>query len=115
MTNEQAQRIKRLIALMNEDLAYYEPSMTASFKRTTRRVRQQENMSSFCVNRCATTCYVINTMTYLRTSCRRCQARNTVLRRIDPVAYYEYFFKEAERLSLPIRLSDGETLRMPIM
>lgn len=60
-----------------------------------------------CVTRCAITCYVINTMTDIRTSCRRCQARNTVLRRNNPESYYEYFFKDAERMSLPIRLSDG--------
>ena len=42
-----------------------------------------------------------------RPSCRKCEARNTVLLRIDPNAYYEHFYREAERLNLPIRLSDG--------
>ena len=42
-----------------------------------------------------------------RPNCRKCEAKNTVLRRIDPNAYYEHFYREAERLNLPIRLSDG--------
>lgn len=40
-------------------------------------------------------------------SCQKREAKNTVLRRIDPKAYYEHFYREAERLHLPIRLSDG--------
>ena len=53
------------------------------------------------------TCYVINICTKPRPNCRKVEAKNTVLRRIDPNAYYEHFYREAERLHLPIRLSDG--------
>ena len=33
--------------------------------------------------------------------------REQLARCIDPNAYYEHFYREAERLHLPIRLSDG--------
>ena len=50
---------------------------------------------------------MINICTKPRPNCRKVEAKNTVLRRIDPNAYYEHFYREAERLHLPIRLSDG--------
>lgn len=59
------------------------------------------------MTKCAGTCYVLAIYTLPRPNCRKCEAKNTVLRRIDPKAYYEHFFNEAERLNLPIRFSDG--------
>lgn len=53
---------------------------------------------------------MIATSTSFRKSCRSRQAQNTVLRRIDPNAYYEHFYKVAEQENLPIRLSDGGDL-----
>ena len=50
---------------------------------------------------------MINICTKPRPNCRKTEAKNTVLRRINPNAYYEHFYREAERLHLPIRLSDG--------
>lgn len=113
-------RFKPLIELMNADLAFYEAKYAGKFteaphiglgNRKTRCVNEATlpiiTCHPSCLRKCASTCYVINIMTFPRPSCRKCQARNTVLRRIDPVAYYEYFFSEAERQGLPIRLSDG--------
>jgi len=63
--------------------------------------------SPVCLERCARTCYVIRTSTIFRKDCRRRQAQNTVLRRIDPNAYYEHFYRIAGEKHLPIRLNDG--------
>ena len=41
---------------------------------------------------------MINICTKPRPNCRKVEAKNTVLRRIDPNAYYEHFYREAERL-----------------
>lgn len=60
-----------------------------------------------CLDRCAGTCYVLAICTIPRPNCRKCEAKNTVLRRNDPEAYYEHFFKQAEKDRLPLRLSDG--------
>lgn len=113
-------RLRELMALMRADLKEYEEKYDGKFaekphiglgNRKTRCVNESTlpiiTCHPSCMERCVLTCYVINIMTYPRPNCRRCQARNTVLRRIDPVAYYEYFFAEAERLQFPIRLSDG--------
>ena len=121
ITNEQKKlRLRELMALMKADLKEYEEKYDGKFaekphiglgNRKTKCVNEATlpiiTCHSSCMQKCVLTCYVINIMTYPRPNCRRCQARNTVLRRIDAVAYYEYFFAEAERLQLPIRLSDG--------
>lgn len=120
MTEVQIQRFKHLMALMQADIAEYEQKYNGQFaenphiglgNKKTRAVNEATlpviTCAKACINRCMNTCYVINIMTLPRPSCRRCQARNTVLRRINPLAYYEYFFAEAERMGLPIRLSDG--------
>lgn len=111
---------ENLIQLMQADLNEYEMKYNGQFaenphiglgNKKTRCVNEATlpiiTCHPSCIEKCAATCYVINIMTYPRASCRRCQARNTVLRRIDPDRYYEYFFQQAERKNLPIRLSDG--------
>lgn len=60
-----------------------------------------------CLAKCAGTCYVFAFATIPHPHCRRYEAQNTVLRRLDPKAYYEYFFARAEREQVPLRLSDG--------
>lgn len=120
MEEKQKQHLRELMAAMKADLAEYEAKYNGKFaekphiglgNRKTRCVNEATlpviTCHPSCINKCVSTCYVINIMTWPRPNCRRCQAKNTVLRRIDPVAYYEYFFAEAERLGLPIRLSDG--------
>lgn len=120
MTDIKKERLRELMALLRDDIREYEDKYAGQFaekphiglgNKKTRCVNEATlpviTCHPSCVGKCASTCYVINIMTYPRPNCRRCQARNTVLRRIDPVAYYEYFFAEAERLQLPIRLSDG--------
>ena len=112
--------IKRAVEQMNSDLAYFERKYQGKFlesphvglgNRKTRCVNEATlpivTCHPSCLEKCAGTCYVLRICTIPRPNCRRCEARNTVLRRIDPAAYYEHFFKEAERLHLPIRLSDG--------
>ena len=113
-------KITNLIMLMQQDIHEYELKYHGEFaenphvglgNKKTRCVNEATlpiiTCHPSCVNKCADTCYVINIMTYPRPNCRRCQARNTVLRRIDPYRYYDFFYKEAERMNLPIRLSDG--------
>lgn len=113
-------KLSELMNLMSQDLREYETLYDGQFagvphiglgNRKTRCVNEATlpiiTCHPSCINKCVGTCYVINIMTYPRPNCRRCQARNTVLRRNDPDKYYEYFFAEAERLNLPIRLSDG--------
>lgn len=108
------------MGLMLNDLHEYEEKYKGKFaenphiglgNRKTRCVNEATlpiiTCHASCTDKCAKTCYVINIMTYPRPACRRCQARNTVLRRINPVRYYEFFYREAERRNLPIRLSDG--------
>ena len=110
----------RCIELMQKDVAGYEEKYRGRFaekphvgfgNRKTRCVNEATlpiiTCHPSCLEKCAGTCYVINICTKPRPNCRRCEARNTVLRRIDPNAYYEHFYSEAERLNLPIRLSDG--------
>lgn len=117
---QKKQRLGELMTLISQDLKEYEAKYDGKFaekphiglgNRKTRCVNEATlpiiTCHPSCMEKCVLTCYVINIMTYPRPNCRKCQARNTVLRRIDPVAYYEYFFAEAERLQLPIRLSDG--------
>lgn len=109
-----------LMDLMQADLSEYEQKYNGEFAENphislgnskTRCVNEATlpivTCHPSCIEKCASTCYVIRIMTFPRPSCRRCQARNTVLRRIDPDRYYEYFYQEAERMQLPIRLSDG--------
>lgn len=112
--------IKRAIETMQADVAFYENKYQGRFiepphiglgNRKTRCVNEYTlpviTCSPTCLERCAGTCYVMAIMTLPRPNCRRCQAKNTVLRRIDPNAYYEHFYREAEKMKLPIRLSDG--------
>lgn len=112
--------IKRTLEVMKADIAFYEEKYQGRFAETphvglgnrkTRCVNEYTlpiiTCSPSCLDRCARTCYVMATMTILRRACRQCQARNTVLRRIEPNAYYEHFYREAEKMNLPIRLSDG--------
>lgn len=113
-------QISKAIEDVNSDLAKYEAKYQGRFAETphvglgnrkTRCVNEATlpiiTCDESCLTKCAGTCYVLSICTIPRPNCRACEARNTVLRRIDPNAYYEHFFKEAERLHLPIRLSDG--------
>lgn len=113
-------RLSEVLDLMIKDLHEYEDKYHGEFAENphvslgnskTRCVNEATlpivTCHSSCLGKCAQTCYVISIMTFPRPNCRRCQAKNTVLRRNDPESYYEYFYKEAERLNLPIRLSDG--------
>jgi hypothetical protein len=111
---------KECIALMQSDIAAFEAKYQGRFaeaphvglgNRKTRCVNEATlpiiTCHPSCIEKCAKTCYVINISTRPRPNCRLCEAKNTVLRRIDPNAYYEHFYSEAERLNLPVRLSDG--------
>ena len=108
------------IKVMEENLRFFEEKYKGRFleqphiglgNRKTRCVNEATlpivTCHPSCLEKCAGTCYVLAICTKPRPSCRKCEAKNTVLRRIDPNAYYEHFFSEAERLCLPIRLSDG--------
>ncbi|MCR5056759.1 MAG: hypothetical protein K6B54_07600 [Clostridia bacterium] len=121
MTNTEAsEKFSRTIEMMRQDLAFYEAKYDGRFaepphvglgNRKTRCVNEATlpivTCHPSCLERCASTCYVLAICTNPRPNCRKCEARNTVLRRIDPNAYYEHFYREAERLNLPVRLSDG--------
>ena len=119
MTDKKEQ-FKECIELMQSDVAEFEAKYQGRFAETphvglgnrkTRCVNEATlpiiTCHPSCIEKCAETCYVINICTKPRPNCRKVEAKNTVLRRIDPNAYYEYFYREAERLHLPIRLSDG--------
>lgn len=108
------------IRLMTNDLQVFERKYQGEFlesphvglgNRKTRCVNEATlpiiTCHPSCLKKCAGTCYVLRICTLPRPCCRKCEAKNTVLRRIDPMAYYEHFYREAERLGLPIRLSDG--------
>lgn len=118
--NNPNETLKNCIELMRHDVAEFEAKYQGRFAETPHI--GLGNRKTRCVNeatlpiitchpsslaKCAGTCYVINICTKPRPNCRKVEAKNTVLRRIDPNAYYEYFYREAERLHLPIRLSDG--------
>lgn len=120
MTDQEREKFRKAFALMREDLSVYERKYAGVFaeaphvglgNRKTRCVNEATlplvTCHPGCLERCAKTCYVLAICTFPRPSCRACQARNTVLRRIDPVRYYEHFYREAERRHLPIRLADG--------
>ncbi|MDO4510551.1 MAG: hypothetical protein Q4B68_01880 [Bacteroidales bacterium] len=120
MRQQEIKHFACLMKLMQADLQHFEAKYGGKFaeaphaglgNRKTRCVNEATlpiiTCHPSCMRKCARECYVINIMTFPRPSCRRCQARNTVLRRIDAEAYYEYFFAEAERRGLPLRLSDG--------
>ena len=113
-------RFKECIELMQRDVAVFEAKYQGRFaeaphvglgNRKTRCVNEATlpiiTCHPSCLEKCAGTCYVLAICTKPRPNCRKCEAKNTVLRRIDPDAYYEHFYREAERLHLPIRLSDG--------
>ena len=100
LTEQQLAHFERLQTMMQQDLAEYEAKYAGRFaeqphiglgNRKTRCVNEATlpivTCHASCLTRCASTCYVINIMTYPRPACRRCQARNTVLRRIDADAY----------------------------
>ena len=120
MQKDLKEQLARCIELMQKDVAEFKAKYQGRFaeqphvgfgNRKTRCVNEATlpiiTCHPSCLEKCAGTCYVINICTKPRPNCRRCEARNTVLRRIDPNAYYEHFYREAERLHLPIRLSDG--------
>ena len=120
MQKDLKEQFVRCIELMQSDVAEFEAKYQGRFaeephaglgNRKTRCVNEATlpiiTCHPSCLEKCAGTCYVINICTKPRPNCRRVEARNTVLRRIDPNAYYEHFYREAERLHLPIRLSDG--------
>ena len=117
---DKIEQLTKCIDLMQRDVAEFEAKYKGRFaeephvglgNRKTRCVNEATlpiiTCHPSCIEKCAGTCYVINICTKPRPNCRKVEAKNTVLRRIDPKAYYEHFFKEAERLHLPIRLSDG--------
>ena len=117
---DKIEQLTKCIDLMQRDVAEFEAKYKGRFaeephvglgNRKTRCVNEATlpiiTCHPSCIEKCAGTCYVINICTKPRPNCRKVEAKNTVLRRIDPKAYYEHFFKEAERLKLPIRLSDG--------
>ena len=117
---DKTEQFRECIELMQRDVAAFEAKYQGRFaeaphvglgNRKTRCVNEATlpiiTCHSSCIEKCAGTCYVINICTKPRPNCRKVEARNTVLRRIDPNAYYEHFYREAERLHLPIRLSDG--------
>lgn len=110
----------KAIQEMNRDVAYFEQKYQGRFletphigygNRKTKCVNEATlpiiTCHPSCLERCAGTCYVLAICTIPRPNCRKCEAKNTVLRRIDPRAYYEHFFCQAEKDRLPIRLSDG--------
>jgi len=118
--SEQYGRFAKAVELMQNDVHEYEGKFNGAFSevphigfgnRKTRCVNEATlpivTCDPSCLTKCAGTCYVLRICTLPRPNCRRCEAKNTVLRRIDPKAYYEHFYVEAERLGLPIRLSDG--------
>ena len=120
MQKDLKEQLVRCIELMQKDVAAFEAKYQGRFaeephvglgNRKTRCVNEATlpiiTCHPSCLEKCVGTCYVINICTKPRPNCRRVEARNTVLRRIDPNAYYEHFYREAERLHLPIRLSDG--------
>lgn len=120
MQKDQKEQLVRCIEMMQKDVAEFEAKYQGRFaeephvglgNRKTRCVNEATlpiiTCHPSCLEKCAGTCYVINICTKPRPNCRRVEARNTVLRRIDPNAYYEHFYREAERRHLPIRLSDG--------
>ena len=120
MQKDLKEQFARCIELMQKDVAEFEAKYQGRFaeephvglgNRKTRCVNEATlpiiTCHPSCLAKCAGTCYVINICTKPRPNCRKVEAKNTVLRRIDPNAYYEYFYREAERLHLPIRLSDG--------
>ena len=114
------EQIRKVLGDMRADVARFEAKYNGRFaeaphvglgNRKTRCVNEATlpiiTCDGSCLRKCAGTCYVLSICTIPRPACRACEARNTVLRRIDPQAYYEHFYQEAERLRLPIRLSDG--------
>ena len=114
------EKFKECIALMERDVEEFEKRYQGKFAEAphigfgnckTRCVNEATlpiiTCHPSCIDKCASTCYVLRICTMPRPNCRKCEAENTVLRRIDPNAYYEHFYREAERLNLPIRLSDG--------
>ena len=117
---DKTEQFKECIELMQRDVAVFEAKYQGRFAETphvglgnrkTRCVNEATlpiiTCHPSCLEKCAGTCYVLAICTKPRPNCRKCEAKNTVLRRIDPNAYYEHFYREAERLRLPIRLSDG--------
>ena len=114
MQKDQKEQLVRCIEMMQKDVAEFEAKYQGRFaeephvglgNRKTRCVNEATlpiiTCHPSCLEKCAGTCYVINICTKPRPNCRRVEARNTVLRRIDPSAYYEHFYREAERLHLP--------------
>ena len=118
--NNPNETLTKCIELMRHDVAEFEAKYQGRFAETphigfgnrkTRCVNEATlpiiTCHPSCLEKCAGTCYVLAICTKVRPNCRKCEAKNTVLRRIDPNAYYEHFYHVAERLNLPIRLSDG--------
>ncbi len=93
------EQLKKCIELMQHDLTEFEAKYQGRFaeqphiglgNRKTRCVNEATlpiiTCHPSCLEKCAGTCYVINICTRPRPSCRKCEAKNTVLRRIDTQA-----------------------------
>ena len=113
MQKDQREQLARCIELMQSDVAEFEAKYQGRFaeephvglgNRKTRCVNEATlpiiTCHPSCLEKCAGTCYVINICTKPRPNCRRVEARNTVLRRIDPNAYYGE--AEARRLGFDV-------------
>ena len=107
---DKTEKFRECIELMQRDVAEFEAKYQGRFaeaphvglgNRKTRCVNEATlpiiTCHPSCLEKCAGTCYVINICTRPRPNCRKVEAKNTVLRRIDPNAYYEHFYREAER------------------
>ena len=94
---DKAEQFRECIALMQRDVAAFEAKYQGRFaeaphvglgNRKTRCVNEATlpiiTCHPSCIEKCAGTCYVINICTKPRPNCRKVEARNTVLRRIDP-------------------------------
>ena len=108
MQKDQKEQFARCIELMQKDVAEFEAKYQGRFaeqphiglgNRKTRCVNEATlpiiTCHPSCLEKCAGTCYVINICTKPRPNSRKVEAKNTVLRRIDPNAYYEYFYRLA--------------------
>ena len=110
MQKDLKEQLARCIELMQSDVSEFEAKYQGRFAETphvglgnrkTRCVNEATlpiiTCHPSCLEKCAGTCYVINICTKPRPNCRKVEAKNTVLRRIDPNAYYEHFYREGLR------------------
>ena len=116
-----ASRYAEIIRQMTSDLKVFEQKYQGRFlepphvglgNRKTRCVNEATlpiiTCHPSCLEKCAGTCYVLRICTILRPNCRRCEARNTVLRRIDPKSYYEHFYREYQKSLAKFSLRNRE-------